>query len=390
MRNALCWGRVKILIAPDKFKGSLSALEAATALARGFARIYPDASIEQIPMADGGEGTARAICTALDGEWLTCDVRDPHGSPITAGYAWVAETATAAIEMSEASGFSRVPAEKRKPGWVRKANTYGTGQLIRDAMRRGAKRIIVGLGGSATTDGGAGMAAALGYEFLTSDGELMEQPAPCNLLALERIELNEVIEWPEIIAACDVQNPLLGPEGTARVFAPQKGADASDVQAMEWALEHLAELATRDLELEHGFQETPGAGAAGGLGFGLMTFCHAKMRSGFVLVSEILKLEESIADSDLVVTGEGSLDAQTLQGKGPAGVAALAHKHGKPVIAFGGRISDEPQLHALFDFIVPIAGSSVSSEYSMTHAAELLEESVLTWRAQINLLVPKS
>lgn len=370
---------MKILIAPDKFKGSLSASEAAAALARGFLAVWPEASIRRCPIADGGEGTARALCEALGGQWVTRTVRGPLGAPVEAGYAWIAGDSegipTAIIEMSASSGLALVPVSV-PPGErrVRDANTFGTGELMRDAIERGARRIIVGLGGSATTDGGVGMAAALGYEFLTSDGEPMEQPAPSNLLALERIERDNVIDLPEVIAACDVQNPLLGPRGTAQVFAPQKGADARDVQAMEWALEHLAELAVRDLELERGFHETPGAGAAGGLGYGLLTFCNATIRSGFDLVAEILGLEEAVAAADLIVTGEGSLDAQTLEGKGPAGVAILARRHGKPVIAFGGRVEDHPGLSECFDAVAALPDRPMGLEEAIADAAGLLEK----------------
>ncbi len=364
---------MKIVIAPDKFKGSLPASEAAAALGRGFKRIWPQAEIALCPIADGGEGTARAMRDALGGEWITRTVRGPLGAPVQAGYAWIpgAAVPTAVIEMSEASGLVLVPQAERR---AREANTFGTGELMRDAMERGAKRIIVGLGGSATTDGGAGMAAALGYDFLTSDGEPMEQPAPCNLLALERIENRNVPDLPEIIAACDVQNPLLGPRGSAQVFAPQKGADARDIEALELALEHLAELAVRDLELERGFENTPGAGAAGGLGFGLLTFCNASIRPGFDLIAEILGLEEAVAGADLVVTAEGSLDMQTLDGKGPAGIAMLARRYRKPVIAFGGRVSNDPRLAELFDAALPIPNGPMPLEEAIANAASLLEE----------------
>ncbi len=364
---------MKIVIAPDKFKGSLSASAAAAALARGVRRVWPDAEVLCRPIADGGEGTARVLAEVLGGEWVTRTVRGPLGAPVVAGYAWIPrlETPTAVIEMSQASGLALLAPGESRP---LKANTYGTGELMREAMERGAKRIIVGLGGSATTDGGIGMAAALGYRFLTSDGDLMEEPVPGDLLALERIDWTGVPELPEIIAACDVRNPLLGPRGTARIFAPQKGADARDVEALELAMEHLAGLAKDDLELEHGFEETPGAGAAGGLGFGLLTFCHATIRPGFDLVAEILGLEKAIAEADLVLTAEGSLDAQTLEGKGPAGVAGLARRHGKPVIAFGGRLEADPRLADVFDAALPISSGPMSLEEALARAEPLLEE----------------
>ena len=359
---------MKIVIAPDKFKGCLTAYAAASALARGLARVWPEAGLQLCPIADGGEGTARTLCDALQGEWITCTVRDPLDRPVQAGYAWLPGEAMAVIEMSEASGLALVAPEERKPLL---ASTYGTGQLMADAIRRGARRLIVGIGGSATTDGGVGMARALGYRFLNARGEEIQRPAPENFLEIARIDTSQVGAFPEIIAACDVQNPLLGPRGTATVFAPQKGASPEDVASLERALAHLAAV------LRHQFPdhtETPGAGAAGGLGYGLLTFCGAAIRSGFELVAEILRLEEAIVGADLVVTGEGSLDGQTLEGKGPAGVAALARRCGKPVIAFGGRVAREPQLDALFDAVVPIADRPMPLEEALASGETLLEQ----------------
>lgn len=361
---------MKILIAPDKFKGSLTARDAANAIARGIKHVWPDAELTLCPIADGGEGTAHALSTALNAEWIARTVEGPLGAPVEAGYYWAPDSGTAIVEMCAASGLHLVPPEARLP---REASTYGTGELIKDAIQRGAKRIIVGLGGSATTDGGAGMAAALGYEFYTSDGEIMERPTPANLLALIRIKGEEAPEFPEIIAACDVQNPLLGETGTARVFAPQKGADANDIQALDWALENLAEIAADDLQRD--FRNEPGAGAAGGLGFGLLTFCGAKIRSGFELIAEVLELDKAVAAADLIVTGEGSVDFQTLHGKGPAGIAALAKAAGKPVICFGGRVQHCPELLSCFDAVIPIANEPMPVSEAMAAAETLLEQS---------------
>jgi glycerate kinase len=239
---------------------------------------------------------------------------------------------------------------------------------MRDAIERGARKILIGLGGSATTDGGVGMAAALGFNFLTSDGEDLD-PEPGKLIALVRIESTEAIEMPEIIAACDVQNPLLGERGCAAVFGPQKGADAKTVTHLEASLRQLAEIVTESLECD--FKDTPGAGAAGGIGYGLLSFCGARVQSGFDLVAETLKLEEQVAKADLIITGEGRLDAQTLEGKGPAGVAALARKHGKRVLAFGGGI--EPAAEKLFDATVPIVDQTLPLAEAMRRGAELLQ-----------------
>jgi len=358
---------VKILVAPDKFKGSLSAVEAVAAITRGWQLVRPGDLLEPAPIADGGEGFAAALCLALDGEWVRCPARDPLGREIEARYAWVEKERLAILEMSEASGLWRLQPHELDP---LRASTYGTGQLIRAAAERGAGKILVGLGGSATTDGGIGMAAALGYETLTSDGEDLAA-IPENLTALTRIVPDAAIELPEIIAACDVQNPLLGPRGTAQVFAPQKGADPKTVAALEMHLENLADVVTTDLGCD--FRETPGAGAAGGIGFGLMSFCGAKMRSGFDVVAEALRLEERVAACDLVITGEGRLDAQTLEGKGPAGVASLARRHGKPVLAFAGSIADHPAVAEIFDATCAIIDEPVTLDEAMRRGAEFLE-----------------
>ncbi len=360
---------MRILVAPDKFKGSLTAVQAGRAIAKGLRQIWHDADIRELPIADGGEGTADAIRAARNGVWISRSVHGPFGETVEAGYAWLEETKTAVIEMSAASGLWRVAAEKRDP---LRATTRGTGDLIADAMERGARQIIVGLGGSATNDGGAGMAAALGYRFLTSDGEPVEA-VPANFLALVAIKPPENFMPPPIVAACDVRNPLLGARGASRIYGPQKGADERTVETLEQALENLADVCVSDLGRD--FRNTPGAGAAGGLGFGLLTFCNAEIRSGFDLVAEILDLENAIAASDLVVTAEGRLDAQTLEGKGPAGVAALARKHGKPVIAFGGSIEDDARLHELFDAIVSITQEPMPLERALKEAATLLERS---------------
>jgi len=358
---------MKVLVAPDKFKGSLTAAAAARAIASGWTTIFPEDMIDVAPIADGGEGFAEALAAAMCGTWISVPAHDPLGRPIEARYAWMEERRLAAIEMSEASGLWRLPPSERAP---LRANTFGTGELIRDAVARGAQTILVGLGGSATTDGGVGMAAALGYKFLTTDGESLD-PIPENLLALTRIDRTSALELPTVIAACDVQNPLLGPRGTAHVFAPQKGADARTVEHLEYALKSLADLLTEQWECD--YRDTPGAGAAGGLGFGLMIFCNAQIRNGFDVVSGAMQLETRVRASDLVITGEGSLDGQTLEGKGPAGVAALAHAQRKPVLAFAGSIVDNSDVDALFDAVFGIVDRPATREDAMRNAAEYLE-----------------
>ena len=358
---------MRILVAPDKFKGSIPALAAAEAIARGWQRARPADEIELAPIADGGEGFAETLCGALGGEWIHCEALDPLGRKVSARYAWIATRKLAVIDMCEASGLWRLQPEECAP---LTANTFGAGQLIRNAATRGAQTILIGLGGSATTDGGIGMAAALGYETFAADGARLE-PTPAHLASLAKILKGDAIDLPEIIAACDVQNPLLGPRGTARVFSPQKGADARTVEALEKAMQRLADVLASDLGCD--FRDEPGAGAAGGFGFGLMSFCGAKMRSGFEVVAEILGLNDRIAASDLVITGEGRLDDQTLDGKGPAGVAALAHQHGKRVLAFAGSISPDAALEEIFDATCGIVDEAVSLETAMQRGAEFLE-----------------
>ncbi len=358
---------MRVLVAPDKFKGSLSAAEAAAAIIRGWRDAWPESDLTPAPIADGGEGFSEALCAALGGEWITTSAEDAIGRPITARYVWIASENLAVIEMSEASGLWRLQSEERDP---LRANTFGTGQLMRHAAERGAKKILVGLGGSATTDGGIGMAAALGYVLNDSHGAPIN-PYPSQLPSLARIDRSKAFPLPRVVAACDVQNPLLGVRGTAHVFSPQKGATPEIAGALEAGLANLADVVQRDLACD--FRDTPGAGAAGGIGYGLLSFCGAEMRPGFDLVAEVLNLDAQIAACDLVITGEGRLDGQTLEGKGPAGIAALAHRHGKPVLALAGSIDPTANLSSLFDAILGIVDEPVTLREAMTRAPEFVE-----------------
>jgi glycerate 2-kinase len=358
----------RILIAPDKFKGSLTAPGAAEAIARGIMAACPDAELVTMPIADGGEGTAAAICAALGGSWITVPATDPLGRPVSARYAWLKD-ATAVIDMSEASGLGRLAMNERDP---LHASTFGTGQLIADALHRGAKKILVGLGGSATNDGGIGLAAALGYEFLDRDGQRLNA-VPAYLADLAQIKAPDAPPRAVIIGLCDVQNPLTGDRGASRTYGPQKGADPRMVQWLDNHLTRLADIVARDLR--HDFRATQGAGAAGGLGFGLLSFCGATLRPGFETLAEILQLEREIAASDFVITGEWRLDAQTMEGKGPAGVAALARKHGKPVIAFAGSVADDPRIATVFDRVFAITPPGLPLDEALRDASRLLENS---------------
>jgi glycerate kinase len=356
---------VKILIAPDKFKGSLSSREAAERIVAGLGAGF-DCRI--LPLADGGEGTAEAIRSALGGERHVVAAEDPLGRTVTASYSLVRRSGerTAIVDMSEASGLWRVDAAERDP-W--RASTYGSGQLLRAAMEQGVDRILFGLGGSATNDGGSGMARALGFEFIDARGACLAA-IPEELGRAVAVRAPRA-DFPPVIAACDVQNPLLGPNGATRIFGPQKGVSAADWERHEERLRHLADLVERDLQFAG--RDLPGAGAAGGLGFGAMAFCGARLQSGFALVAELTGLPTALAEADAVITGEGSLDRQTLNGKGPHGVAVMARSMGKPVIALAGRVEAGSGVGEAFDLARGIAPPGTSLEESMAKAGEWLE-----------------
>jgi glycerate kinase len=373
----------KILIAPDKFKGTLTATEAARAIERGLRAHAPDGAslvIRLLPIADGGEGTTDAVCAALpDARLALITTVTPHHEHYVATAAISRDQAF--FEMAGASGLKRVPLEKRNP-W--QLNTLGTGIVLRalaagdctmadadtvtdanamtdaDGQRAawpsGLARIHVGLGGSATNDAGIGIGAALGHQFLDAQNRDVE-PLPENYGRIVRIVAPAVnpLASVEIIGLCDVTNPLLGPGGASHVYGPQKGL--RDPERMDAALARIAGLIARDLGVDH--RDTPGAGAAGGLGYGLMTFCGAKLKPGFDTIAELAGIEAAVRECDLVITGEGKLDSQTLFGKGPAELARLARREGKPVVAFGGCVETgaEKKLRDVFADIHTLSGA---------------------------------
>ena len=358
---------VRVLIACDKFKGSLSALGVAEAVRKG---LPEDWSVDLCPIADGGEGFVEVLTAVSGGRLVSVEVGDPLGRRVIADYglAEINGRRVAFVEMSAASGLWRVKGQtdERDP---LAASTFGTGELIRHAAEvSNAEQIYVGLGGSATNDGGAGMAAALGVSFLDGAGRELKG-TPVEMENLASVDDSGRILLPEIVVACDVDNPLCGERGASAVFGPQKGASAEDVVRLDGILQRLAEV-SGGLEIAG----IPGTGAAGGIGFGLVRFAGARLISGFDLVAEAIGLEDKISAADLVITGEGSLDQQTLGGKGPAGVAAMAKKRGVPVAAVAGRV--EPQAAALFDAVISLEIFALPKEESIARAAELLEEGV--------------
>jgi len=372
---------MRILIAPDKFKGSLSAREVADNIAVGLRDRLANAIVKTLPMADGGEGTAEVICDARGGKLVNCAAHDALGRAIEASYVWLPDHATAVMEMSATAGMWRIAPEERD---LLRANTYGVGEMMLHAAGRGAKEILLGLGGSATNDGGLGMARALGFRFFGREDDLAH---PGDLTTLTRIfstnaagnstALSRRVReatggvFPKVIAAVDVRNPLLGPRGATRTFGPQKGGTPEQLEILESGLNKLADVVTRDLGCD--FREVPGAGAAGGLGFGLMSFCGAAVKSGFEVVAEFVGLRSAIEDADVVITGEGRLDEQTLEGKAPAGVAGLARQLGKPVFAIVGS-SAMTSAATLFDAVLILARDQITPEESRARAGELLQE----------------
>jgi len=362
---------VKILIAPDSFKESLSALEVADSIEKGILNFKPDIECIKIPMADGGEGTVDAILNATGGDKIKARVKDPLMREIESFWGLLADSKTAVIEMAAASGLELLALGERNPML---ASTYGTGQLIRSALDHGCRKIFIGIGGSATNDGGAGMAMALGARLLDANGLDIGNGGThlSDLASLDLSGFDERIAQCELIVISDVQNPLCGEKGASQIYGPQKGADHEMVVQLDLILSHFGKI------LESSFGKSiidePGAGAAGGLGAGLMTFCNAKLFPGFDTIAEIVQLEKYIQKSDLIITGEGKLDYQTKFGKVPFGVARMAKKVNKPVIGITGTLGKGyKELYRYgFQHIFSISEGIDSLEYSILNARNLL------------------
>lgn len=331
---------MKIVIAPDSFKENLTSMQVATCIEKGIKKVLPKARCIKIPMADGGEGTVQSLVDATGGRIMKKQVTGPMGEKTSASYGLLGDGKTAVIEMAEASGLPLVPRDQRNPLL---ATTYGTGELIMDALDKGATTIIIGLGGSATVDGGAGMAQAIGVRFLSKDGKLIRECLGGGMLdrihAIDTSGVDRRIRKTRFIIASDVTNPLCGKNGAAHVFGPQKGATPAMVKMLDRNLRHYADLIRRHLKKD--VLNRPGAGAAGGLGAGLLAFTGAKMKRGVDLVVEITGLKKHLKGADLVITGEGRVDFQTAFGKTPAGVAKAARACKVPCIAIGGSLADD-------------------------------------------------
>ena len=359
---------MRIVVAPNAFKGSLTALEAAEAIRDGILAIVPDADIVLTPIADGGDGTAEALVAATNGERRQLRVRGPLGDPVDADYGLIDGGSTAVIEMANAAGLRLVPPESRDP---RITTTYGVGELLQQAFDAGTRHFIVGIGGSATNDGGAGMAQALGYHLLDDSGHELPHGGVA-LRRLARIHVGGVhANWKEarVEVACDVTNPLTGPDGASAVYGPQKGATPEMVAELDAALKRFAEVIRRDLGVD--VEHLSGAGAAGGLGAGLVAFTGAQLAPGAEMVMRALKLDERLAGADLVITGEGRLDSQTARfGKAPAAVARHARDDGIPVIAIGGGVADETELALLFDAIEATVTEPCSLDEAIAQARQ--------------------
>ena len=362
---------MRILLAPDSFKGSLTASQVAASMERGIKKILPRAQTVKLPLSDGGEGLVDALVGATGGKILGQQVTGPLGKWVDACWGILGDGKTGVIEMAAASGLTLLPPEQRNPMLT---TTFGTGELIQAALRHGCTRLIVGIGGSATNDGGVGMAQALGIRFLDKQGNSLPFGGG-QLYQLARIAkggLEPAMQKVSLLVACDVDNPLTGPQGASTVYGPQKGADSEMILHLDNGLKHLARIIHKDLGLE--VEHIPGAGAAGGLGAGLMAFLGGELTPGIELVMNLVGLEKELATCDLVFTGEGQLDAQSVFGKVPVGVARRARNHGLPVIALAGSVTPEAEV---------LHKEGITAYFSITNTPISLEEAMQ--KAAINI-----
>lgn len=380
---------MKVVAAMDSFKGCMSSIQAGQAAAEGIRRVYPDAQITVQPLADGGEGTVEALVNGMGGTMQRVEVTGPLGAPVQCEYGVLPGGKTAILEMAGAAGITLVPPEKRDP---LKTTTYGVGEVIRDAIGKGCRRFVIGIGGSATNDGGVGMLQALGYGFLDAEG----RQVPLGAQGLEHLaQITDTFVLPELAEcrfrmACDVTNPLCGAQGCSAVYGPQKGADSFMIPQMDRWLANYAALAAQHFPKADPRQA--GTGAAGGLGFAFLTFTDAVLESGVKIVLEETGLEDHIRQADVVLTGEGRMDGQTAMGKAPVGVARLAKKYAKPVIAFCGSAAREARacnregIDAVFPILREVATLEEASrletaQKNMSDTAEQAFRLLAAWDA---------
>ncbi len=366
---------MKIVIAPDSFKGSLTALEVSDALEQGVKRVYPEAKVEKVPMADGGEGTVECLVNATRGKIYQQEVLGPLGEPVIAIFGILGDKITAAIEMASASGLPLVPPEKKNPLIT---TTYGTGQLIKAALDQGCRKIIIGIGGSATNDGGAGMVQALGVGLLDENNQEIGFGG-AQLSRLHHIDLSKMdrrIKKTRFLVASDVQNPLCGPTGASKIYGPQKGATEEMIKILDAALSHFADIIKRDLGKD--IRDIPGAGAAGGLGAGLMAFLEAELVPGVDLVINTVHLEEITKDADLVITGEGEINGSTIYGKTPIGVAKVAKKYHLPVVSISALIDESGLVVREYgiDYLIKPENPPLHMEFPKSKKIELLAKTI--------------
>jgi len=366
---------MKIVVAPDSFKGSLTAIEVSDAIEKGIGEVFPEAEIIKIPMADGGEGTVQCLVSATRGKILREKVIGPLGDEVWASYGILGDKKTTVIEMAAASGLTLVPEGRRNPLIT---TTYGTGQLIKAALDQGCRKMIIGIGGSATNDGGAGMLQALGVKLLNREGKEIGFGGG-ELKKINRVDiscLDNCLSNTRVLVASDVNNPLCGPKGASRIYGPQKGATPEVIKELDESLAHFAELIKRDLNKD--IKDIPGAGAAGGLGASLMAFLNAELRPGIEIIIEVVKLEQAIKDADLVITGEGKIDSQTIYGKAPIGVAKIAKKYNIPVIAVAAIIGDDADIVHQYGIssLISVSAQPMRLDESVSNKVSLIKNSI--------------
>lgn len=353
----------KIVVASDSFKGSLTSLEVAAGAEQGIHEVFPECEVVKVNVADGGEGTMDALRSTLGGQWVTVAAADPLGRPRDVSYVVLSDGKTAVIEMSAASGLPLLEPQERNPMLT---STFGTGEMIVDALSRGCRRFLVGIGGSATNDAGMGMLEALGFRFIDKDGKVLpgRGESMSEVVDIDMSHVSPEVKESEFIIACDVDSPFCGPRGAAYVFSPQKGADPQMVAGLDAGMEHLAEVIARVVVKD--IKDVPGAGAAGGLGGGFLAFLNSRLERGIEMVLDAIAFDDIIRGSDLVITGEGRVDSQTLTGKTPYGIMKRAQKQNIRTVAIGGsvKLGDDDDVSG-FDSIWPVTPEGMPLEEAM-------------------------